>query len=155
MALPRNRAQRDNEAFKENAVDGGVDRRSCITNGLANPVPVEIVDGEFADVDIVNSFNKVSSVAASGTVTVLTYTVPVGKTFKFRKAEISSDSVSEITVEIGGSDEGFKRLYYGNWNEVFPYENFEVVAGTAIKIIGLNCSDDLAKFEGRVIGVLI
>jgi len=40
MTLPRNRAQRDNEAFEENSGDQGVDRRVVVKNTAGDPANV-------------------------------------------------------------------------------------------------------------------
>lgn len=126
----------------------------CVENNASSPVPVEIVSGGFTS-DNVNEFNPISSVAASATATVLTYTVPVGKTLVLREMEISSDSVSGITFEIDGNDEGFIRLGWNHWNDKSRFYGFKVAAGLVVKIIALNCSDTAAKFEGRMVGELV
>jgi hypothetical protein len=154
MALPRNRAQRDDEAFKENAVDLGVDRRVCVMNGPANPVPVEIVeDGSGGDVTSI--YAEVSSIPTATLTDVISYTVPVGKTLFLKEVSYTGDSRAEVTIEVDASVEDKQRTTWTDWNGRFLFYNLKLVAGQVLKLRVDHCSTTTAEFSGKIIGNLL
>lgn len=107
----------------------------------------------------ISVYNEITSLVISGTATVLTYTVPVGKTLNLTRVLASSDSVGSLELDINGSANAKGRVTYGNFNLVFNYINqengYEVAAGTIITIIATNASQlGAASFNATLQGVL-
>ncbi len=154
MALPTTRAERDKEAFKENSIDGGVDRRACITNGPSNPVPVEIVE-DGAGGDVTNIFNQVTNVASGSPTTITSYTVPIGKVFFLKGINASGSNRAKFTVKIGGSSESIKRTYQPIFNVKFDFFNLKVSAGVTILVEVEHDRSSVNEFDSNIMGNLV
>lgn len=151
MALPQNRGQRDYEAFKENTNDGGVDRRAYVTNGPDSPIPVEIVDDGVGGTSI-NEYDTASAVAKYTPTTIVSYTVPAGKTFYFKGVEASGENRAKYDVLIGESVEATKRTYQPVFNAEFLFYNHKVTEGTVILVRVEHSRPDAGYFEARISG---
>lgn len=101
-------------------------------------------------------YGEVDSIVIGASSTVLTYTVPAGKTLTLGKISVSSSSVSTFELDINGTTSGLIRIAYGaNYNQVFDYTGYSVPTGTIILIKGTNFSqNDLATFNTTLIGSL-
>lgn len=108
--------------------------------------------------DAISSYNEVTSVASGILTTILTYTVPIGKTFYLNRADISGTNISEYTIQLNSVVNNKKRTFYGNLNENFDYtmggnENgFPIVTGTIVTITTMHNRPSLGDFNARLQG---
>lgn len=107
-----------------------------------------------------STYNEVSSVASGSTITVLTYTVPVGFTLYLNKVLVSSDSIAQMDLQFNSATNARKRLSYTLFNETFDYSlngdigGYELVAGTVVTVVGTNLNtDNAANFNATLQGV--
>lgn len=110
---------------------------------------------------VFNAFNEISSVAIGAEQTILSYTVPVGKTLSLAFITAESDSVSIIRVKQNGTTIAKERIAIAseyNVNMSFQTDNnvcVEFAAGTVITVTGFNASTrGAAEFSARLVGYL-
>ncbi len=115
------------------------------------------ITGDSASSTAILHYAEVDSVAMGGTSTILTYTVPAGKTLTFNKINVSSTSICSFELDINGSTSQILRVGFGGpYNEVFDLTGYSVPTGTVVLIKGTNFSqNDLATFDATLIGSLI
>lgn len=109
------------------------------------------------NVDPLNEYGEVTSVAIASETDVLSYTVPVGKLVSISYIEVSGDNIGTYRVKLNNVTTAKKRTSVGGApNEVFPFDRYELSAGDVIKITVENCSfDSLAgDFEARINGII-
>ena len=99
-----------------------------------------------------NLFEEDMMVAAGNTVTLIDYTLPVGRELRFRIAEVFGDNIGAFEIQIDGVRVGFKKTYYTYYETNFPFENFEVNTGQNIKILATNRGSNAAYFNARIRG---
>lgn len=111
--------------------------------------------------ETLSTFSELSLVASGATVTLLTYTVPVGATLYLNKVLISSDAIAVMDLEFDGVTNARKRLSYTVFNETFDYGlngnigGYKLVSGTVITVVGTNLSPGaVANFNATLQGVL-
>ena len=102
-------------------------------------------------------YRAVAGVAMGATSTVISYTVPAGKTFTLQRVNFSSDSVSAWTLQLNSITNNLQRTGYMNFNGVFDYSGsaYAIAAGTVITIAATNNSTaGVAEFDATLIGAL-
>jgi hypothetical protein len=107
----------------------------------------------------ISQYSEVNGVALGATVTVLTYTVPTGKTLELTRVEFSGDCIAEFDLELNTVVNDRKRLHWTSFNNSFNYLNsqngYSLVAGTVIAILATNKSPrNVASFNATLQGVL-
>ena len=107
------------------------------------------------EIQNLNEFNEINSVAISATVDVISYTVPVGKTLNLSVIEVSGCSLGEFNIFISTINKARKRTTHGNYNLIFPFNGLALSCGTLIKIQVTNSSKSIAKYESRILGNLL
>lgn len=65
----------------------------------------------------------VSPIAGGGSGTIVSYTVPAGKTFNLRHASASGDNIAEYTLKVNGSPLVHKRTWFTDYNAEFFFES--------------------------------
>lgn len=106
----------------------------------------------------ISNYSEVTSVASGVLTTVLTYTVPVGKSFYLNRVEFSGTNISEYTIRFNSVINDKKRTFFGNLNEIFDYtmggnENgFQLVAGTIVIITTKHGRPFVGDFNARIQG---
>lgn len=110
---------------------------------------------------VLNIFNEITSVAIGAEQTILTYTVPVGKTLNLAFIAAESDSVSIIRVKQNGVTIGKDRIALASDYSVnlsFQTDNnvcLKFLAGNVITVTGFNASSmGVAEFSARLVGYL-
>ena len=94
-----------------NVVGGGSSSGGLTDAQLrATPVPVTVSSG--ATGAPVIQYNAVTSVALGATSTVISYTVPTGKTFTLQKVLFSSDCLSVWVLQVTGATTALGRTTY-------------------------------------------
>jgi len=101
-----------------------------------------------------NSHNE-TSIAGSATVTVLSYTVPVGKNLRIKHLSFGGRANGECVFEVDASNE-FK--FSNSAAEPTPISNFAdgllVGASSIINVKVTNCHTDLKTFWATMNGLL-
>lgn len=139
-------------------IGDGTNEVSVNSDGSIN---VNIVNATPGAQEVISFFSDVSSVVAGVSTDVLTYTVPVGKTFKLYTVEFSGSNTGVFETLINGSTEARKRTYFGgNLFDQFAFngtgqEGLLLVAGDIIKLTVIHSRPYVGDFEGRVLGMLL
>lgn len=121
---------------------------------LSVPKKIEAVVGSTGTT--INLYNEALSVA-SGVIdqSVISYTVPIGRTFYLMLVEFSGENIANWSIFVDNIKIGVKRTYFGNslWGDFF-FKNLPVPEGVKIELKVANFRPDPADFEGRILGVL-
>lgn len=149
MALPKTNCDREQEKFVECNNQVAVRTKLCQEPGEA--IKVDLVeDGENGDVK--NIYNEVASVAASTLTTVVTYTVPVGKTFFLKHVEASGENRATFTIEINATVERKRQTYQPIFNTDFLFYNLKLEAGDVVALRVFHTRGTSADFSGSILG---
>jgi len=129
-------------------------RHPCdVNDNIDNPDNPYSLDG-------ISIYNQASSVAIGATQTIVSYTVPAGKTFFVRRVEFSGQNVATYRVQIDSIDIALKRTWFnGNLSDDFNFNfndeaNLSVTENSTISLVVNNFRPMIADFEGRIQGVL-
>ncbi len=122
-----------------------------VKNGIDSPIPVEVVDDGASGV-VTNTYSTVTALAKDTEVTLVTYTVPMGKTFYLKEIEASGSNRAKYKVIVDSNDEAFKRTYNTLLNTSFLFYNFKVTAGKTITLRVEHNRPSVGDFEARIIG---
>lgn len=96
-----------------------------------------------------------SDVASLNTIPVLSYTVPVGKSFKLTKIMCSGNGEGKFILDIGGTV-AVKRNVITNKNVDFDFpDDMDVTAGNVIQVLVLNETSIVRHYEITLYGKLI
>lgn len=118
-----------------------------------SPIPVAVTNNIVGVQTFV--YNEQLTVASGATVTVVTYTVPVGKTFYFDSVQASGDTVGLYTIFNGATTIAKSRSTYGQYNATFNLNGLPFVAGQILSLVVTNDGTDVADFNGTIYGQLI
>lgn len=103
----------------------------------------------------INIYNDSLAVAASSTVTIVSYTVPALKKLLLDLVEFNGCNIAEYRVKIGAVIEAQKWTYFsGPLNGEFFYNGLEITTGTTILLEVENFRPSVADFHGRILGRL-
>jgi len=104
----------------------------------------------------VNIFNAISSVASGATNDIVTYTVPVGKTFALELVEFSGENIANYIIYVDTDIVAYRRTWFGgSISGEFTFEGYRIAAGKVITLKVNNFRPSSADFEGRILGGLI
>lgn len=135
-----------NSVFKD-PIDGKFYTR---VSSDGKPIPVTFTAGTpFVE------YGSVSSVANGISTTVLSYTVPAGKTLLLSKVEVSGCNVAEYSVTINAVTKGVRRTYWGNFNADFEYNDLSVATGLVVLIKVIHNRPLAGDFDATLIGALL
>jgi hypothetical protein len=120
---------------------------------------LNVVAGESVDLatQILKYDETASPIAGGGTGTVVSYTVPVGKTFRLRHASASGDNIAEFFVKVNGATVAKKRSWYTDYNAEFFFGpsdggGYVAVAGDIVTIEVNNFGPNPGDFNGTIFG---
>lgn len=106
-------------------------------------------------------FSEVAGIATGAFSTILSYTVPAGKTLYLNKILVSGNNISSFDLEFDAVTNARKRLTYTVFNETFDYSlngnigGYKITTGTIVSVIATNLSQSgLADFNATLQGVL-
>lgn len=99
-----------------------------------------------------NVFEEDAAVASGATVTLITYTVPAARELRMRGVEVFGRNVGNYTIELDGDLIARKETTYVDYNSVFDFENYELVAGQVLTIKAQNLGDTAEYFNARLRG---
>lgn len=146
-----NRQQNDAHSFTADQ-DGNAARN--VVDNKTHDLLTDIADQLGAVGTQTLLYNEISAAVPASTSTVLTYTVPVGKTLEITSGTISGDNISKYTVEVNSSVVNTKRSTWTKFNVDFDIINYELSAGDTLTIKAENKGDSNSDYEATLIGVL-
>jgi len=140
---------REMQKFVESPTRPG---EACIEVNIGNQsaIPVTFTQGS-----PIVEYSDISSLASGTLTTILTYTVPVGKTLAMEKVEVSGCNVANYIVEIDGNTKGKRRTYFGNFNADFEYKGLEVATGLIVRVRVIHSRPTTGNFDATLIGSLL
>lgn len=149
----------DREFLKFREILGEHTVAATIEQPADQPIPVNIVAGA-AGSEIYEQFNEVSAVVTSALTSILTYTVPAGKEFKFMYAEAGGTNIADYRLKLDGTRFARKRTYL-NGDMWVPFD-FRVgdtsgkllTEGQVLILEVVHDRPDPGDFEARIFGVL-
>jgi len=142
-----------NSSATQKTNSDGRAQRVCLTTDQI-PLPTQETPGAPAGHTSISSFDSVSSVANSVLTDIVTFTVPVGKKLFLDRVEVSGDNIAKYQVDIGGSVNAVKRSYWADFNQDFEWNDFEITAGTVIKVqVEQTSRPDTGDYEARIVGI--
>lgn len=103
-----------------------------------------------------NKFNSITALIANMATTLVTYTVPNGKTAIVQRAVVSGENIAKYTLSVNGNPQATLRTYFGGeLNGSFEFitgqdNGLVVAAGDVITIEVIHGRPQLADFEGRI-----
>lgn len=157
MAIPAHYKDREYQSFEECPAGSGKSaRRSYVCNDETSPIPVAITDGAVSGGVVTSTYDEALSVGAASETTVTTYTVPVGKKFKFDLVEASGDNISKFKVKIDSTIEAKKRSWWTSFNVDFDMKGLELAAGQVIELTAEHNNATMnSDYEARITGRLL
>ncbi len=120
----------------------------CIENDLSDPVPVSFA---IAGTSKIISGDQ-SAVIAGINQTVVSYTVPVGKTFVLYEVSGTSTNKSKFSVEVDGAEVKRKNNYYTDYNVDFRFYGADFTEGQVITLKIFHNRGSSADLQGSIIG---
>lgn len=103
-----------------------------------------------------STFNAITSVSSGILTTILSYTVPVGKTDYLDHIEVSGDNIANFEVYINNVLNARQRTAFTNFNALFEYQvdsevGYKLIAGTLLQVKVLHNRPSLGNFEARIV----
>ena len=130
-------------------------RHPCdVNDNIDNPNNPLSLDG-------INVYNEISSVAIGSTQTIISYTVPPGRTLFVRRIEFSGKNVATYHVTVDTVNIATKRTWFnGNLSDEFNFNfngeaNLTVIENSVLSLTVENFRPMTSDFEGRIQGVLL
>lgn len=108
---------------------------------------------------LVNTFGQISSLASGSNTTIVSYTVPAGKTFFLQHCEVSGENIAVYTVEVASIVQALKRTYWGgSFNEEFKFDDenargLSVSSSGVVTVKVIHQSATTGDFDARILGV--
>jgi len=110
---------------------------------------------KLGDQEIVNVFDETLLVASLATSIIVSYTVPVGKTFFLLLAEFGGNNIASYEVFINNVKEGKKDTNFGgSFSDEIYFGHKKVLGGETVKIEVENFRSEVGDFFGRILGAL-
>ena len=103
-------------------------------------------------------YSEVIGVAAAIETTIITYTVPVAKTFYLHNITVSGSNIGEYKVKINGTTKNKKRTWWTKFNEDFnflasPNQGLSLTAGQTVQVTILHNSSSVGDFNSSIQGL--
>ena len=102
-----------------------------------------------------NVYDEKNAVASGVEITIVEYTVPVGKDFYLTLAEYFGENVADYKLLIDNNKEADKSTYYTRYEGEFFFHNLPIAAGIKIELKARHLSSDPCSFKGRILGRLV
>jgi hypothetical protein len=108
----------------------------------------------------VNTYGEIAAVVSGVLTTIVSYTVPVGKTFYLRHATSSGENIGSFWLEVDSVKQSAKRTWHGTLSVDFHFEGDNgqgliATAGQVVRIRALHNRGGTADFEGNLFGRLL
>lgn len=150
MAPRTNIRDKENDKFCRIS-DKKVAVRVC---GDPNAIPIPVTfDANTSNAVVKNFYGEALSVATSVLTSIVSHTVPVGKTFELNYIEVSGGNIAKFTVLRDTATIGKKVTYWCDFNQEFKFGGLEFAAGEKIEVKVIHERSASADFEARINGV--
>lgn len=115
----------------------------------ANPLPVTFFEEEY---NSIYNFNGISSVPMNVETTIVTYTVPFGKTASIRLSEMSGTNIGTFNLYLGATLINRKRTFFGRLNESMEFSNkgYALSSGDVITLKVIHSRPFNGDFEANL-----
>lgn len=115
----------------------------------ANPLPVTTLEEPYTNI---YTFNAISTVASGIETTILTYTVPVGKTASIRLSEMTGTNIATFNLYLGLTLINRKRTFFGNLNTAMEFANrgYTLTAGQIVSLKVIHNRPFAGNFEANL-----
>lgn len=123
-------------------------------------VKAEIVDSISVNKETTNVFGQSLLLASGADDIIVSYIVPLAKTFFLQAVEYGGQNIATYEVLVDGIVVARKRTWFnGTLSDAFDFESYgnqglELSAGQEIELKVYNFRPDAADFEGRIFGIL-
>lgn len=107
--------------------------------------------------DSVSTFDQVSGVGTSSETTIVSYTVPVGQTFRLQIAEFSGTNIGEFNLYADAALIAQRRTNFGgNLTDQFDFATgIDFISGQVIALKTINPQLNPGDYSGRIQGTLV
>lgn len=131
------------------AISDGTDILQVNGDGSIN---VNIVSGSPTSSNVVSTFDTVSAVASGLETTIVTYTVPSGKTGRLNRTEFSGENIAVYNLYLNGDLIHRRRTFFGNslCEEMNFESGIELADGDVLILKVLHDRPDSGDFEARI-----
>lgn len=103
-------------------------------------------------------YGETLSVAFGATDTIVSYTVPVNKTFRVSLVEFNGSNIGQYKIYVDSVLQASKTTYYGGpLSGDFPFISYKLIAGQVIELEidnSTSINGTIGEFHGRIIGLL-
>jgi len=148
-------------AFEGTVSIGSVEIKGSPSGDLLNvnadgSINVNVVETPVTGHTVKNIYNEITNVASGVKTTIVSYTVPFGKTGILERITTSGDNVGRYDVYLNGSSVDTQRTYFGgNFNALFEFitgtgDGFVLSAGDIITVTILHTRPFVGMFESRI-----
>jgi hypothetical protein len=142
MLIPNARIRRDLDGRKVDAV---------ILDQSQIPLRVSVEPSNNA----FSFYSEALSVAVNSTANVLTYIVPVGKTFKMQGVQISGTNIAVYQLKVNSNTKIKTRSYFTDYDIEKTTYGLIANEGDTINIEVENYRDSIADFNATIFGELV
>jgi hypothetical protein len=150
MAISPNIYDRDKAAYKENTLDGGLDRRvtDVSTQEKLDDV-ISAINSSAGNSATDLTYNEVTSVASGVLTTVVTYTATAAQRLKFATA--SGTNIAAYELQINGNVVAKKYTNFGASLSVDFELNKNIVLNDVVRIRVLHSRGSPGDFNGTLV----
>lgn len=92
------------------------------------------------------------TIVASGTTTVIDYNVPIDRELRMRIVDCFGKNVGSYEILLDDERIGYKETYWTRYETEFNFDNFEIPAGSNIKVKVTNKGHHTGLFNARLRG---
>lgn len=125
-----------------------------VENDATDAIPVTVISTIESTGDFISQKNEINALAKNASADIITYTVPMGNTYRLTSAAISGDSIAVFKVFFDNVREETKRLLVTKLNEKFDLRGYTIEGGSTIRIEVFNASNQPATYETTLRGYL-
>jgi hypothetical protein len=160
MAISNNLHDRDKAAYKENALDGGLDRR---VTDVSSQDLLETINETLQTLEVnvgsvnallvgINEYTYGESLGLAGGAEATLVSQFFVAQYKLRRVSCTGENIGVYTVYFNGVPVDKKRSTYTNFNCEFDYETgITIPANTTVEVKVENASSSVADFSAQIL----
>lgn len=148
-----NISQRDGEIRKFVECNGEIAIRTKLCQEAGEAVNVNVIDEGFEG-ETVNYFNAITALASSTETSILSVTVPTGKSLVLKQIETSGTNVAKYTILKNGITIAVKRTSFTDFNTTHPMHGLVAASEDVLTVTVVHERSYVGDFEARIIGKL-
>jgi hypothetical protein len=152
--LTPNKGDREHLKFRE-AANNLTKVAVELEQSFSNPIPV--IQSFFpAPPQLrINLFNDVSAIAPSVQTNLISYTVPITRSFALEFVEVSGENIAYYSVELNTVKIADARTSFTGFNHKFLFNNLELIESDNLVIKVIHTRLSASNHSARIMGVLI